>query len=153
MDGGADALSILAPVGDPQYRTLRPRLALPDSGLAFAEDARLRWHPSLASLATLHGEGKVTVMPSVGYTHPDQSHFTSRHFWEVGATSTQLQTGWLGRVIDRIGTDDNPLQGLSLDYNLQPALATAKRPVASLDSPQGYDFWTPKVWGDVERGC
>ena len=150
MDGGADALSILAPVGDPMYRTLRPRLALADSGLTFAEDARLRWHPSLASLATLHGEGKVTVMPSVGYTHPDQSHFTSRHFWEVGATSAQLQTGWLGRVIDRIGTDDNPLQGLSLDYSLQPSLATAKRPVASLDSPQGYDFWTPKVWGDVE---
>ena len=150
LDGGADALSILAPVGDPQYRVLRPRLALPDSGLAFAEDGRLRWHPSLASLATLHGEGKVTVMPSVGYTHPDQSHFTSRHFWEVGATSTQLQTGWLGRVIDRIGSDDNPLQGLSLDYNLQPSLATAKRPVASLDSPQGYDFWTPKVWGSVE---
>ena len=30
-------------------------------------------------------------MPAVGYTHPDQSHFTSRHYWEVGATDTQLQ--------------------------------------------------------------
>jgi uncharacterized protein (DUF1501 family) len=23
-------------------------------------------------------------------------------------------------------------------------------PIASLDSPDGYSFWTPKVWGDVE---
>ncbi len=109
------------------------------------------WHPAAASLATLHGEQKLTVMPAVGYTHPDQSHFTSRHFWEVGATNSQLQTGWLGRVIDRIGRDDNPLQGLSLDYSLQPALATSSKPVASLDSPEGYNFWTPKVWGDVEQ--
>ena len=39
-----------------------------------------------AGLATLHGEGKVTVMPAIGYTHPNQSHFTWRHYWEVGAT-------------------------------------------------------------------
>ena len=30
LDGGADALSLLAPTGDPLYRQLRPRLALPD---------------------------------------------------------------------------------------------------------------------------
>jgi uncharacterized protein (DUF1501 family) len=151
LDGGADSLSILFPAGDDKYRALRPRLALtPDKGQAFTEDARLRWHPSAAGLATLHGEDKLTVLPAVGYTSPDQSHFTSRHFWEVGATSAQLQTGWLGRVIDRIGDADNPLQGLSLDYHLQPALATASKPVASLDSPEGYSFWTPKVWGDVE---
>ena len=61
---------------------------------------RLRWHPSLAALATLHGEGKVTVLPGVGYTGPDQSHFTSRHFWEVGATSEQPPHG-LARSLAR----------------------------------------------------
>ena len=40
MDGGVDSLSLLAPVGDPQYRRLRPTLAV-DGGRAFAEDARL----------------------------------------------------------------------------------------------------------------
>src|SRR3954471_4996036 len=29
LDGGADSLSILAPTGDPNYRRLRPNLALP----------------------------------------------------------------------------------------------------------------------------
>ena len=152
LDGGADSLSMLFPTGDPLYRRLRPRLALPASaGLPFAEDDRLRWHPSLAALAQLHAEGKVAVMPGVGYTGPDQSHFTSRHFWEVGATSEQIRTGWLGRYLDRTGSPDNPLQGLSLDWRLQPSLATAKMPVASIDGPDQYGFWARNVWGDVEK--
>jgi uncharacterized protein (DUF1501 family) len=151
LDGGADSLSMLFPSGDPLYRRYRPRLALPaSSGVPFAEDDRLRWHPSLASLAQLHGEGKVSVMAGVGYSGPDQSHFTSRHFWEVGATSEQLRTGWLGRYLDRVGSADNPLQGLSLESRLQPALATARMPVASIDGPDRYSFWTRNVWGQVE---
>jgi uncharacterized protein (DUF1501 family) len=151
LPGGADALSLLYPAGDPSYRKLRPKLALPDSvGTAFAEDDRLRWHPSLAGFAQLHKEGKIGVLPSVGYTHPDQSHFTSRHFWEVGATETSLRTGWLGRYLDRVGSPSNPLQGLSLDGQLLPALATARVPVAALAAADDYTFGASGVWDDVE---
>jgi uncharacterized protein (DUF1501 family) len=150
LEGGADALSVLSPQGDPLYQKLRPTLAL-SGGQAFAEDNRLYWHPAADALATLHAEQKVTVIPAIGYTNADQSHFTSRHYWEVGATSTQLQTGWLGRYLDAVGTPDNPLQGLSLDNTLAPALATAKVPVASIDAPDHYDFWSPNVWGEVEQ--
>ena len=118
-------------------------------GRAFAEDPTLRWHPSLAPLAELHGEGKVSVMPGIGYDHPNQSHFTSRHFWEVGAADERLATGWLGRYLDRVGSKDNPLQGLSLDWSLQPSLATATMPVAAVDAPDRYDFWARGVWGEV----
>jgi uncharacterized protein (DUF1501 family) len=152
LPGGADSLSVLYPALDPNYRKLRPKLALPDSaGPVFAEDERLHWHPALQPLATLHGEGKVSVLPAVGYTHPDQSHFTSRHFWEVGATDARLASGWMGRYLDHAGTPDNPLQGLSLDYQLQPALASTKVPVASLAAPDEYTFWAPGVWGEVEE--
>ena len=149
LEGGADALSVLSPQGDPLYRKLRPKLAL-SGGTAFAEDDRLHWHPAAGGIATLYGEQKVTVMPAIGYTNADQSHFTSRHYWEVGATSTSLQTGWLGRYLDRTGTQDNPLQGLSLDDTLAPALATASVPIASIDGPDQYDFWSNNVWGEVE---
>jgi uncharacterized protein (DUF1501 family) len=152
LPGGADSLSVLYPTGDPLYRKLRPRLALPEgAGPAFTEDERLRWHPSLKPFATLHAEGKVAVAPAIGYTHPDQSHFTSRHFWEVGATDAQLRTGWLGRYLDVVGSPDNPLQGLSLDDTLQPPLASAKVPVAALASADDYSFWAPGVWGEVEE--
>jgi uncharacterized protein (DUF1501 family) len=149
LEGGADALSVLSPQGDPLYRKLRPKLGL-SSGAVFAEDDRLHWHPATAGLTQLYGEQKVTVMPAIGYTNADQSHFTSRHYWEVGATSTDLRTGWLGRYLDVVGTPDNPLQGLSLDDTLAPALATAKMPVASIDGPDQYDFWSNRVWGEVE---
>lgn len=149
LEGGADALSVLSPQGDPLYRKLRPQLAL-NGGAAFAEDDRLHWHPALAGVAQLYAERKVSVMPAIGYTNADQSHFTSRHYWEVGATSTQLRTGWLGRYLDRVGSADNPLQGLSLDDTLAPALATARVPVASVDGPDQYDFWSNRVWGEVE---
>jgi len=151
LPGGADALSVLYPALDPTYRKLRPTLALEAAaGPQFAEDSSLHWHPSLQPFATLHGEGKVTVLPAVGYTHPDQSHFTSRHFWEVGATDARLTSGWMGRYLDHVGNADNPLQGLSLDYQLQPSIASAKVPVASLASPDDYTFWAPGVWGEVE---
>ncbi len=150
MDGGADSLSLLFPHGDPEYRRLRPRLALPDSGLVFSEDARLRWHPAAASFQTLHAEGKLSVLPAVGYTNADQSHFTSRHYWEVGATDPRIRTGWLGRYLDHVGTPDNPLQGVSLDGELSPSLATAKVPVAALSGAADYSFWAPGVWGQVE---
>ena len=146
LSGGIDTLSVLFPAGDPLYRQYRPGLGLDPAGAtAFAEDARLYWHPSAASLATLHTEGKVTVLPAVGYDHPDKSHFTSRHYWEVGATDPHLRTGWLGRYLDTVNTPDNPLQGLSLDTGLQPSLATVSAPVAALDSPDKYAFSDSRI--------
>ena len=149
LQGGADSLSMLYPGGDPLYLKLRPQLAV-SGGTPFAEDTRLAWHPALAPLAELHAEGKVTVLPAVGYDHPDQSHFTSRHFWEVGATDARVVTGWMGRYLDAVGAIDNPLQGLSLTGSLQPTLATSRVPVAAIDGPDQYDFWAPGVWGEVE---
>jgi uncharacterized protein (DUF1501 family) len=144
FDGGVDALSVLAPVGDPRYSQLRPNLALsPGTGTPFSEDPRLNWHPAAASLATLHGEGKVSAFPAIGYDHPDQSHFTSRHFYEVGELAVGFRTGWLGRYIDLVGDAENPLQGLSMDGSLSPMIATAEKPVAAIDSVDGYDLWSP----------
>jgi uncharacterized protein (DUF1501 family) len=144
FDGGIDSLSLLAPVGDPRYAQLRPNLALaPDAGSEFSEDPRLRWHPAAASLATLHAEGKVSAFPAIGYDHPDQSHFTSRHFYEVGELAVGFRTGWLGRYIDSVGDAENPLQGLSMDGSLSPMIATADKPVAAIDNVDGFDLYSP----------
>ena len=87
------------------------------------------------------------MLPAVGYDHPDQSHFVSRHFWEVGALDPQLRSGWLGRLLDRIGTPDNPLQGVSMGGSLGPSLATSRVPVAAVDAPEDFGFWMPGAWG------
>jgi uncharacterized protein (DUF1501 family) len=148
LQGGIDSMSMLCPAGEPLYAKYRPVLALPESaGPVFTQDTRLHWNPVAAPLAQLHGEGKLSVAPAVGYGDPDYSHFTSRHFWEVGATQAELLTGWMGRYLDIVGTPENPLQGLCLDYALQPALATARVPVATIDTPSRYSFWPREVAG------
>ena len=90
-------------------------------------------------------------MPAVGYDSPDQSHFNSRHFWEVGAVGGHGRTGWMGRYLDRVGSQGNPLQGLALDGQLAPSLATANVPVAAIEAPDSYNFWGRHVWGEFER--
>lgn len=150
FDGGVDALNLLAPTTDDRYIKLRPNLRVkPGEGKPWSEDERLEWHPSADPLRKLHGEGKVTVFPGIGYTSPDQSHFTSRHYWEVGQLDHRTNTGWMGRLLDRVGSMDNPLQGVSLDGSLSPSQASARVPVAAMWGTN-YDLWAPGVWGDVE---
>jgi uncharacterized protein (DUF1501 family) len=141
FDGGIDSLNVLAPINDSTYQSLRPTIAL-QSGLGFSEDSSLFWNPSAAGLRTLHGEDKVTVFPAIGYASPNQSHFTSRHYYEIGEVQVGANTGWLGRYIEQVGADDNPLQGVSLSNELSPALATPSKPVAAVQSVTNYDLWS-----------
>jgi uncharacterized protein (DUF1501 family) len=146
LNGGIDALSVLFPAGEPAYYAMRPNVAIGQTqGTPFAEDDRLRWHPGAGGLATLHAEGKVSVLQAVGYDNSDKSHFTARHYYEVGQTDAHLRTGWLGRYLDKVGTPDNPVQGLTLDAILHPALATAKVPVATLLGADQYTFAPPGI--------
>ena len=153
LSGGLDALSLLAPVGDARYATLRPTLALP-SGPARTRSART---PGCAGTrpprrcATCTRAGKVTVIPAIGYDHPNQSHFTSRHYWEVGELDAGGRVGWLGRYLDRHGAADNPLQGLSLDYSLAPAWRRARSRSPRSAAPENYRLWTRDVWDSIRR--
>jgi uncharacterized protein (DUF1501 family) len=141
FEGGVDALSVLAPVGDPLYAKLRPQLhEKRGAGPVFGEDHRLQWHPEAAPLATLHAEGKVAAFPAIGYSHPDESHFTSRHYYEIGQIDVHERAGWLGRYIDHAGDDENPLQGLSMDGALSPMIATARKPVAAISSVDSFEM-------------
>ena len=150
LAGGVDALSVLAPTEDPIYQKLRPTLAVaPGQGIPFTEDPRLSWGPAVTSFAKLHDAGRMTVFPGIGYIDSDLSHFTSRHYWEVGAADTGLVTGWLGRYLDVAGSPTNPFQGLSMDNAMNPTLATAVNPVAAIDLPENFSLWLNDVWGDV----
>ncbi len=149
LPGGIDSLSLVAPTGHAAYAKLRPNLRIaPKEGDRLVGDPSLQWHPRATGLRDLHAAGKLTVLPAIGYDHPDQSHFTSRHFWEVGQLDASLRVGWMGRYLDRYGSRDNPLQGLSLEDTLAPALAPSEVPVAAVGAPEGYDLLTHHVWDD-----
>ncbi|MDP9384077.1 MAG: hypothetical protein M3P50_02385, partial [Actinomycetota bacterium] len=148
LPGGLDSLSLLTPAGDAGYARYRSSLAIrPSDADRFAGDERLYWNPVAAPLRDLHARGRISMIPAIGYSSPDQSHFTSRHFWEVGELSPSGRVGWLGRYLDRHGVADNPLQGLALNSSLAPALAASKVPVAAVADPSSTDLWTRGCWG------
>lgn len=149
LSGGLDGLSLLPPQDDARYdRRLRPQLWVdPASTLAMRGTTALRWHPAAAALKGLHDAGRLTVLPAIGYAGPNHSHFTSRHFYEVGATDPEGRTGWLGRYLDRVGTDHNPLQGLTLGETISPMLAAERVAVAATDQPQDYRLSSPGIFG------
>ena len=129
LEGGIDALSVLAPVDRPDLPPAAPEArAPPGAGAAFDRGPA-------AAVATrrrrrsrqLHGEGKVTVLPAIGY---DERRPVPLHLAPLlggRRARPDARTGWLGRCSTR-RQRDNPLQGLSLDGSLSPALATASVP-------------------------
>ena len=99
----------------------------------------------------MHGlwrSGKVGFLPGIDYANPDLSHFHSRHFWETGLISERDAPGWLGRWLDQHGSRENPLQGLSVSYDLSPVMRSGRAPVAAVSSPGSAGFWIRDVWGD-----
>ena len=153
LAGGIDGMSVLAPVADPGYQAMRTSTKLDASTTdpLTGYDA-LRWHKKAAALKALHDAGKATIFPAISYDHPNQSHFTSRHFYEVGALDPAGSTGWLGRWLDIVGDVNNPIQGLSLGGQLSPMLASTRVAVSAVDSPSGYDFPSPGVWDSGVSG-
>ena len=157
VDGGWDSLSLLAPTGaahEAQARALRPKLygAFDRSkAAAFAADANLSWHPSALALRDLWDDPAVgvAVAPAIGYSNANYSHFTSRHFWEVGATDVGGTTGWMGRYLDRVGKANVPIQGVTLGGSLSPVMATANVPVSAVWDIDQYRFNYSGGWGSI----
>jgi len=152
LPGGADLLDTLIPVGSyGAYADLRPGTKVAEPPLLGATGLAI--HPSLAEgtgggVKGLFDAGKVGFLPGIDYANPDLSHFHSRHFWETGLITDRAAPGWLGRWLDRHGSQDNPLQGLTLGSTLSPVLATASAPVAALESPRDVGL---EVWGMEEK--
>ena len=143
FEGGIDALSVLAPVGDPRYATLRPTLALaPGAGTAFTEDTRLQWHPGAP--ASRRSTTRARSPPSRRSATTTPTSRTSPRATTTRSVSSTIgpARGWLGRYLDAVGDEENPLQGLSMDGTLSPMLATAQKPVAAIDGVDGYDLWS-----------
>jgi uncharacterized protein (DUF1501 family) len=155
LPGGCDLLDSFVPLSQyGRYADLRPKLKQKDP--AKLGSSGLGVHPSLASgtnggIKGLFERGRIGLLPGIDYANPDLSHFHSRHFWESGLVTQTAATGWLGRLLDRTGSKDNPLQGISLSNSLSPLLRSAGAPVAAVNSPNSAQFWIPGTWGTTQE--
>src|ERR1044071_2950698 len=152
LPGGLDLLDTLMPLEqEGPLRDLRGAVS-PAVPLAL-KGTSLGLHPSLSrgpggGLQGLYDRGQIGFLPGIDYANPNLSHFASRAFWETGMVSQQSVSGWLGRWLDRHGSADNPLQGLSSGYGLSPTLRAVSAPVASVSDPGDARLSMWSVWGD-----
>jgi uncharacterized protein (DUF1501 family) len=86
------------------------------------------------------GSGNLAIMPAVDATNFTLSHFDNSDLWFNGNPGGVVSTGWLGRWIDRNGSDTNPLQAISIDTALSKSIRTASKPVCAIPSLGALGF-------------
>jgi uncharacterized protein (DUF1501 family) len=122
LRGGADFLNLVAPVGDPQYRVLRPTIGLAP-GAELALDGLFGLHPNLSALRPWYLSGHLAVIHAVGSPSASRSHFDEQDFLERAAPGDKtVQTGWLNRYLLAAGISD-PIGAVTLGNQAVKALA------------------------------
>ena len=111
LNGGNDGLNMIVPMD--QYDKLanaRENIIIPESNLLDVNNL-VKFHPAISGIKSLHDDGKLTVVQSVGYANQNRSHFRSTDIWQTASESNEyLTTGWLGRFFN----EDHP--EFPLDY-------------------------------------
>ena len=130
LAGGIDGMSVLAPVADPGYQAMRTSTKLDDT----TTDAAHRLRRAALAQEGRRAEGparrraRSRSSPRSPTTIPNQSHFTSRHFYEVGALDPAGTTGWLGPLARHRRRRQQPDPG---PQPRRPAVADAREHAAS----------------------
>jgi len=100
--GGNDGLNTLVPISNySDYNNLRTNIAIPENKILKLNNyAKAGLHPAMTGMQQLYNEEKLSILYSVGYPSPNQSHFESTDIWLAGADNGQhLSTGWAGRFL------------------------------------------------------
>jgi uncharacterized protein (DUF1501 family) len=105
LRGGADALQMVVPHGDPDYRRLRPTIGVPAPGQAQGAldlDGFFGLHPSLAPLLPIYRNGRLGIVHATGLKHDERSHFACQDHIETGihdvaAGAHGAHSGWGNR--------------------------------------------------------
>jgi uncharacterized protein (DUF1501 family) len=102
LRGGMDGLSVVAPGDDPNYKSMRPNIAVPMAAMLPAGRG-FGLHPATAALHPLWQAGKMAAVHAVASPDASRSHFQAQDALERGAASVAVRTGWLDRVLAKLG--------------------------------------------------
>jgi uncharacterized protein (DUF1501 family) len=147
LSGGNDALSMLIPYNDPEYRGRRPVLGIPAANVLQIGSDRagnaLGLNPRLAGLKTVFDTGKLALIQRTGYENSSRSHFQGTDIWATGNPANTQGPGWLGRYLDTLPSPVDPLVGWSTVRDVPHLLQANRVGVAAIPSVTGYSFSTP----------
>ena len=119
MGGGNDGLNTFVPHATSRYYDVRRGLAIENP---LDLDGEISLHPNLGFVAEKFAAGDVAIVEGIGYPDPDLSHFASMANWWSGTQETYGTTGWLGRYVDGVGGQEDPLAAISVGPGPTPAL-------------------------------
>ena len=103
LNGGNDGLNTVIPIDQLSlYNTLRANIAIPDTQiLPLAGNPVTGLHPAMTGLQSLYNDGKLSIIHSVSYPNPNQSHYRSTDIWMTGVDANiTATTGWAGRYLE-----------------------------------------------------
>ena len=140
LAGGNDGINTVIPYADPNYRQLRPTLAI-DNPIDL--DGSIGLHPSLAKLADRYRAGQVAIVEGIGYPNNDLSHFASLANWWSGTPGEATSTGWLGRYLDHTVGFSDPLAGVVIGPGPSPALVGERSFATSISDASGLQPAAP----------
>lgn len=146
MGGGNDGLNTVIPHANSRYHDVRRGLAITDP---LDLDGEVGLHPNLTYVAQRYASGDVAIVEGIGYPDPDLSHFASMANWWSGTQETYGTTGWLGRYVDGVGGEDEPLAAISVGPGPTPALLGESSFVIAVQDLSGL---SPRVapWIDTD---
>lgn len=126
LRGGADALNLIAPHGDPSYYSLRPRLAVPRPGQPggmLELDDFFGLNPAMAELWPIFLIGHLKAVHATGLSIGTRSHFRAMSMMEIGEAESAeaATTGWLARYLNQ-SSGNSPLRGIGWGTSLPASL-------------------------------
>lgn len=133
LRGAMDGLDVLRPLGDPNFRNLRPTLA----GDGLALDNYFALHPALDGLHPLWQAGELAFAPATSTPYRDRrSHFDGQDHLEAGTAGTlppALQRdGWLNRMLTLLPQAD-----------ARTAFAVGRERMLILEGQAAMTQWAP----------
>lgn len=126
LRGGLDGLSAVAPVGDPEYFTARPNIAIPQSRV-LPLNSMFGLHPALAPLKPLYDAGSLAAVHAVGQVNRTRSHFAAMEEMENAAPGSYLRTGWIDRMIG-VGTSASTFSAVAVGTTSPPSSMAGPNP-------------------------
>ena len=103
LNGGNDGLNTVIPLDQlSAYNTLRSNIAIPQNKiLGLDGNPATGLHPAMIGMRDLYNTGKLSIIHSVSYPNPDQSHYRSTDIWMTAVDADKtVESGWTGRYLE-----------------------------------------------------
>ena len=137
LRGALDGLGAVAPVGDPDWASLRGDEALLLNGKmpALPLDSFFALNPAMPNLHRLYKAGQAAIVHAAATPYRERSHFDGQDVLESGLTRPGFSdSGWLNRALLALESDGrvNPSGSRALGVGaVTPLVVRGKAPVMS----------------------